>query len=55
MEGEDILGVAEGYKHKTHRSHKPRTAWCPCCYSSLDFLTPTTPARAPGTSAATGA
>ena len=42
VEGEDILGVVEG-KHKTHRSHKPRTiTWCPCCHSSLDFPTPTT-------------
>src|SRR5215204_1242972 len=30
VEGEDIFGVAEGYKHKTHRSHNPRaTTWCP--------------------------
>ena len=30
MEGENILGVAEGYKHKRHRSHNPRaTTRCP--------------------------
>jgi hypothetical protein len=30
VEGEDILGVAEGYKHKRHRSHNPRaTTRCP--------------------------
>ena len=30
MEGEDILGAAEGYKHRRHRSHNPRaTTRCP--------------------------
>ena len=30
MEGEDILGVAEGYKHKRYRSHNIRaTTRCP--------------------------